>query len=193
MLRFLFPQKHPLSDEELLQRYQQSGRMDWLVELYGRYAELVYGLSLKYLKGEQQAEDAVMSVFEQLVEKARKHEIQHFRSWLYVLAKNHCLMQLRRAGQQREQSTAPDLMQSADTRHLTIEWPEEALEKKALQDCLPTLPEQQRACIEAFYLQGYTYKEIAADRAEPVGKVRSHIQNGRRNLRICIEKKKTVE
>ncbi len=193
MLRFMFPQKHSLSDEELLQRYQQSGRMDWLVELYGRYAELVYGLSLKYLKGEQQAEDAVMSVFEQLVEKARKHDIQHFRPWLHVLAKNYCLMQLRRAAHQREQATATDLMQLADGRHHTMEWPEEAVEKKALRECLPSLSAPQRACIEAFYLQGYTYKEIAADRAEPVGKVRSHIQNGRRNLRICIEKKKTIE
>ncbi len=193
MLRFFRPEYESLTDEELLQRYRDSGRMPWLSELYGRYASSVYGMCLKYLHNEQAAEDAAMAVFEQLVEKTRQHDIRQFRSWLHTLAKNHCLMQLRRAGQQREQAAAPDFMQSADFMHLPTEGADGDEKQHWLKICLKGLQEAQRACVSAFYLEGYTYKEIAAYRGEPLGKIRSHIQNGRRNLRICIEEKQQLE
>ncbi len=187
MLRFFKKPDSEASDEELLQRYQRSGNLELLSDLYGRYLELVYALALKYLRDPAGAEDAVMAIFEGLISKARRHDIQNFGSWLHVVAKNHCLMELRRAGYQREENTAPEFMQSVDTRHHTLEWPAEQTELARLNHCLSQLPDQQKACIEAFYLQGYSYKEIAVDMGRPLGKVRSYIQNGRRNLRQCLE------
>ena len=189
MLRFFNPRSSEQSDEDLLARYQAGGELAVLGQLFERYAELVYGVCLKYCRDEQEAEDAAMAVFEQLVAKAREHEVHNFKSWLHVLTKNHCLMQLRKASRQREQNFEPQLMQSVDGRHHTIEISEDNGQMKGLQDCMAQLPEEQRQCVQAFYLEGHSYKEIAEFRQEELGRVRSYIQNGRRNLKICMEKK----
>lgn len=189
MLRFFNPRSSEQSDEDLLARYQAGGELAVLGQLFERYAELVYGVCLKYCRDEQEAEDAAMAVFEQLVAKAREHEVHNFKSWLHVLTKNHCLMQLRKASRAREQSFEPQLMQSVDNRHHTIEIHEDNGQLKGLNDCMEQLPEEQRQCVQAFYLEGHSYKEIAGFRKEELGRVRSYIQNGRRNLRICLEKK----
>ena len=189
MLRFFNQRSSELSDEDLLARYQASGELSWLGQLFERYAELVYGVCLKYCRDEQEAEDAAMAVFEQLVTKAREHEVHNFKSWLHVLTKNYCLMQLRKASRKREESFEPQFMQSVDNRHHTIEIQEENGQLKGLNDCMKQLPEEQRQCIQAFYLDGHSYKEIAESRREELGRVRSFIQNGRRNLKICLEKK----
>lgn len=189
MLRFFNPRSSELSDEVLLARYQTSGELAWLGQLFERYAELVYGVCLKYCRDEQEAEDAAMAVFEQLVTKAREHEVHNFKSWLHVLTKNHCLMQLRKASRNREESFEPHLMHLADDRHHTIEITEDNGQMKGLNDCMDQLPEEQRQCVQAFYLEGHSYKEIAEARQEELGRVRSYIQNGRRNLKICMEKK----
>ena len=188
MLRFFKKSAGEESDDQLLQRYQSSGDLHWLGLLFERYAELVYGVCLKYLKDEQQAEDASIGVFESLVEKVLKHDIHNFKSWLHVLTKNYCLMQLRKANRQGEQSFAPEVMHSLDMRHHTIEIEEKKDSSSSLHNCIEQLPEKQKACIEAFYLEGHSYKEIANFRKEKLGTVRSYIQNGRRNLRNCMEK-----
>jgi len=189
MLRFFNPRSSELPDEELLARYRATGELTWLGQLFERYAELVYGVCLKYARDEQEAGDAAMAVFEQLAAKVLEHEVHNFKSWLHVLTKNHCLMQLRKAGRKREESFEPQLMQSVDSRHHTIELNEDNGQQKGLQLCMEQLPEEQRLCIQAFYLEGHSYKEIAELRQEELGRVRSYIQNGRRNLRICLEKR----
>lgn len=193
MLRFFQQRSRGLSDEDLLARYRATGELAWLGRLFERYAELVYGVCLKYCRDEQEAEDAAMAVFEQLVAKVREHEVHNFKSWLHVLTKNYCLMQLRKASRRREESFDPQLMQSVDGRHHIIEFEEDNGQVKGLQHCMEQLPEEQRQCIQAFYLEGHSYKEIAGLREEEVGRIRSYIQNGRRNLKTCLEKKAGVE
>lgn len=188
MLRFL-RKSNDHTDEELLDRYCQSGDQEFLGQLYGRYLELVYGVCLKYLQEEAAAEDAAMAIFEELVTKVKEHDIQNFRSWLYVLSKNHCLMKLRKDKRRITVNYEPGIMQSIDPRHHMMEEGEDNGETTMLQDCLQGLSEQQKQCIELFYFQEYSYKEIAEMRSEKLGQVRSNIQNGRRNLRICMEEK----
>ena len=188
-MRRLFTKRSDLSDEALLTRYQGSGDLEVLSQLYGRYAELVYGVCLKYLQDEPAAEDAVMAIFEELVNKARKHDIQNFRSWLYVLAKNYCLMQLRKEKRNPTINYEPGRMHSIDPRHHSMEASEDNGREVHLRECLHQLSDAQKRCITLFYYQGHTYKEIAELLPERLGKVRSHIQNGRRNLRICMEEK----
>ncbi len=189
MIRFLRPKSNPPeSDEALLATYRKGGDVEILGRLYAQYVDLIYGTCLKYFKNEADAEDAVMAIFEQLVEKAKMHEVQNFRSWLYVLAKNYCLMQLRKP--QREFSES-DFMHLDGEVHPNDDHPEE--QEAQLRDCIGQLPEQQRESIELFYFEEKSYQEIAAMKKEELGKIRSFIQNGRRNLKICLEKKSLRE
>lgn len=166
--------------------YRQTGELPVLGELYNRYMELVYGVCLKYLKTPDDAQDAVMSIFEELVTKLQKHTVDNFKSWLYTLAKNHCLMRLRSEKKSPVTSLNEEFMQSAENGH-----PEDVLNKEEsflqLEDCLKQLSHEQRRVIELFYLQGKCYNEIAADTGLEWNAVRSYIQNGRRNLKLCME------
>ncbi len=189
MLRFLRSKTVGLSDEELLSQYREQSDMSALGQLYDRYLELIYGVCLKYLKDEAKAEDAVMQIFEELTQKVQKHEIKQFRSWVYVLAKNFCLMQLRKEKKQINVSFESDFMHSDPLLHPIDEAHEEDEREHHLARCLAQLTAEQKQCIDLFYYQDKSYKEIAALKKEEVGRIRSYIQNGRRNLKLCIEKK----
>ena len=193
MLRRLGKKQDQSSDAELLAAYRRSGDTTPLGELYARYMELVYGLCLKYLKDEGKAEDAVMGIFEELVRKTKEHEVDNFRSWLYVLAKNYCLMQLRKAKKNLTVSYEPEIMQSIDLQHPIDEAASDNGEMEKLDECLKQLKAEQKRCVSLFYLKGKSYKEIASMQEQSVGSIRSYIQNGRRNLRICMEEKKKAE
>ena len=152
--------------------------------------EMVYGTCLKYLKNEAAASDAVMGIFETLSKKAKAHKIEQFRGWLYVMTKNYCLMQLRRDNKNLTVSYDPQIMQSDDWQHPVFEIEiEEEEQVENLQSCIETLVEQQKRVIKLFYYENKSYKEIAEMLNQKVGKIRSFIQNGRRNLKICMEKK----
>jgi len=167
--------------------YQQNGDLQVLAGLYQRYMELVYGVCLKYLQDNETAKDAVMQVFEELVQKLKKHEIDNFKSWLYTLAKNYCLMQLRSQKNKKTVSISPELMQNDEELHLNGALQKEA-EFKKLERCLQTLSAEQQQTVELFYLQQNCYNEIVEKTGLDWKKVRSLIQNGRRNLKICMEK-----
>jgi len=186
-LRLFKPKIETSSDEALLIHYQSSGDLQVLGVLYSRYIELVYGVCLKYFKQEEQASDAVMDIFEELIQKAKKHEVDKFRPWLYVLAKNHCLMRLRKAGQNLTVSFDPGLMYSLEFSHPETESPNDReIVLKKLENCVDGLPEQQKECIRLFYFDDRSYKDIADGLNIDLSIVRSHIQNGRRNLKNCV-------
>ncbi len=187
MFRFLKRAAAQASDEELLQQHRSGKDLEALGLLYERYVELVYGVCLKYFKDETEAEDAVMAIFEELVEKSKKSEVREFRPWLYVLAKNHCLMALRKAGRNFTVPADPAFMQSDEFLHPDGEGMDEEVSAR-LAKCMEQLPPQQKLCIDLFYLQGRSYKGIADIQGEDVGTVRSNIQNGRRNLKKCMSK-----
>jgi RNA polymerase sigma-70 factor (ECF subfamily) len=149
--------------------------------------DLLYGVCLKYLGEPETAKDAVMAIFEELAQKLPKYEVDNFKGWLYTLAKNHCLMQLRSAKRIRTQELDPDRMQTTEELHLNGVMEKEASLDK-LTKCLETLSPDQKTTVELFYLQNKCYKEIEAITGLDWNKVRSHIQNGRRNLKICMDK-----
>lgn len=181
-----------LSDKELVQQYKQSRDMKVLAELYQRYMDLLYGVCLKYLKDPETSRDAVMNIFEELVGKLHKHEVENFKSWLYTLAKNHCLMQLRTPKNLKTTEFKGDYMQSEEEVHLNgVLTREDNLQR--LEKCLQTLPAEQKITVELFYLQNKCYNEIAETTGIEWNKVRSYIQNGRRNLKICMDKNARVE
>lgn len=176
------------TDEALLARYQSSGEARYLGVLYERYMPMVYGVCLKILRDPGKSEDAVMSIYEELVRKAREHQVESFRGWLYVLARNHCLMEWRKNHRRPTDYHAPEDMVRYDAVEAAFEVELPGAEDKSLEKCLEQLPANQRTSVQMFYLEEKSYKEIAGLLAEEVGKVRSYIQNGRRNLKICLEK-----
>ena len=187
MLKIFKNNRNNLSDAALVSRFKKSGDMELLGILYERYTELVYGVCLKILKNEAEAEDASMAVFEKLNKKVRQHDIQQFRSWLHVLVRNHCLEILRKKNRHLTVSYEPEFMQSGEVFHPFTEDPD-SKRIKALNNCLKTLAKDQHVCVQLFYFEGKSYKEIAKITGRSLGNVRSNIQNGRRNLKICIEK-----
>lgn len=188
MLRFFRPNPTELTDRDLLDRFRRTGNSDWLGKLYERYMELTYGICLKYFQDEGLAEDAVMAIFESLLVKVPEHDIQNFKSWLYTFARNHCLMELRREKTRPNLQLESEFMQFEQFGHLLEEYSENG-HLRHLEDCMHDLMPQQRSCIKLFYYEGKTYKEIAEMKCDEIGKIRSYIQNGRRNLRICLEQK----
>ena len=181
-----------LPDKDLAERFRSTGDMEVLAVLFQRYMDLLYGVCLKYLKNPEPARDAVMQIFEELVQKLPKHEVDNFKSWLYTLAKNYCLMQLRTPKNLKTVEFKADGMQLEEEVHLNgVLSREENLQK--LESCLQTLVHEQKVTVELFYLQNKCYKEIAEATGLEWNKVRSHIQNGRRNLKICMEKNEPVK
>jgi len=176
-----------LTDKELVALYRESGDMTVLGELYQRYMDLVYGVCLKYYKETETAKDSVMQIFEELVTKLKKHDVDNFRAWLHQLAKNHCLMQLRTPRNLKTVEFKPEIVQSEEIVHLNGVFDREENLKK-LEDCLGTLSANQKEVIRLFYLEGKCYNEITEITGLDWNQVRSLIQNGRRNLKICMEK-----
>jgi RNA polymerase sigma factor (sigma-70 family) len=185
-LAFIKKISSSFTDSELVQQYKDTSNMNTLGDLYSRYMDLLYGVCLKYFKEPDEAQDAVIHIFEELVTKVKKYDIDNFKGWLYQLAKNHCLMKLRSRKSQPVNVDA-DLMHLQENMHL-----DDVLEKETnlivMEHCIEQLPIEQKAAIQLFYLQEKCYKEIADTTALDINKVRSFIQNGRRNLKICMDK-----
>ena len=175
------------SDGELVQQYRRTGDLSVLGELYQRYMDLLYGVCLKYLNEPEDAKDAVLSIFEELVTKLQKHEVENFKAWVYQLAKNHCLMRLRSEKGRTTVKMDLAVVQSEENGHLEEVFQKET-QLKGLEYCLEQLNGDQRQAVELFYLQGKCYQEIAAMSGLDWAQVRSFIQNGRRNLKNCMDK-----
>lgn len=176
-----------ITDEELLGKYYESGNNEWLGILLQRYTLLLLGTCMKYLKNEAQAKDAVQQVFLKTITELSKYKVTYFKSWVYLVAKNYCLMQLRNKGKVILQEEMSDTIQQDD---LDID---ELLHKEKnvdqLKEAVAELNEEQRVCINLFYLGEKSYVEIANETGYEPMKVKSFIQNGRRNLKILMDKK----
>lgn len=177
-------------DSILIKKYKGNNSLEVLGELYHPYMPLVYGVCLKYLKDRTASQDAVMDIFEKLAIELLKHDIpENFKTWLYVVTKNFCLMKLRKDGAENRafQKMSDEIMDNGYSMHPLDEVGEEDL-SPALKACMDKLKEKQRISIEMFYYKKLTYREIADELHVDEKKVKSDIQNGKRNLKICIEK-----
>ncbi|HMO60920.1 MAG TPA: sigma-70 family RNA polymerase sigma factor [Ferruginibacter sp.] len=178
-----------LSDAELVNAYKKTGESVYISTLYQRYMDLVFGVSLKYLKDTEKSKDAVMEIYQQLLHKLQLHEVNNFRGWLHVLARNYCLMQLRNPRNRDTVALDGNFMQSAEPAHLENGAFEKEENLVQLEGCIEALPAVQKETIKMFFLQQKCYKEIAEATGHDWNKVRSYIQNGKRNLKLCMEQK----
>ena len=151
--------------------------------------DLVFGVCLKYFKDAERCKDAVMDIFEELNIKLKQYEVENFKGWLHVLARNYCLMQLRSPRNLKTMEFNPAFMQSEQNTHLNGEALEKEENYKKLEQCMEALPIEQKRTVELFYQENKCYNEIAAITGYDWSKVRSYIQNGKRNLKICMDDK----
>lgn len=181
---------NPLSDIELLALYRQTRNKEQVGVLYKRYSHLVFGLCMKYFKDEDQAADAVTNIFTKLFDDLLKHKVEYFKSWLYTYSKNHCLMQLRSAKSNLRKSLEYSadfkvVMENSEEEHLNANKREQ--EYALLEQALSGLSDEQRTCVELFYLKDKSYVQITEITGHDLNKVKSYIQNGKRNLKIMME------
>lgn len=182
-----------LEDSELLFQYRKGADARCVGELYRRYSHLVFGVCMKYLKNTAESEDAVMEIFEKLHLDLRKVEVEHFKSWLYTVARNHCLMKLRKAGLD---VSYPDEMPQTPLHGSPFGQYEEDTEDfenkelliQALEISLLTLKPEQKQCVELFYLKDKSYKQIVLETGFSLNDVKTHIQNGKLNLKKSLLK-----
>lgn len=174
-----------MSDSELILRYKQTEDLAPLGELFARYKVLVYGVCVKYLKDRDEAKDATMQVFEKLITTLRTHEVENFKSWVYVTTRNHCLMQIRARKGKFTGEFSEYLMENLVLVHLEDEPEEENLQR--LEKCIEKLVAEQQQCVRLFFIDEKSYKEVAITTGYDFNQVKSFIQNGKRNLKICMD------
>lgn len=182
-----------LSDEELVHRYRNSHDLIYIGELYVRYTHLVYGVCLKYFHNDADAQDAVMQIFEKLIKELKKHHIESFKPWLHTVVKNHCMMEFRKEATTTKKEaelkkTIKETVESTDSDHLDSE-EEKELIVQHLSTGMDSLKEEQRTCVEMFYLRDMSYQQIADETGYSMNEVKSYIQNGKRNLKNFITEK----
>ena len=176
-----------VTDQELIAAYKNSNDQQYISTLYQRYMDLVFGVCLKYFKDAERSKDAVMDIYMELATKLKVHQVDNFKGWLHVLARNHCLMQLRSPKHLKTTEFNTEFMQSDQITHLENEVLEKEENFKKLEQCIEQLPGEQLQSIRLFFLEKKCYNEIAELTGFEWNKVRSHIQNGKRNLKICME------
>lgn len=176
----------PKTDNDLVFLYKKTNDLSVIGELYSRYTSLVYGVCLKYLRDRDEAKDAAMQLFEKLIETLKSHEVENFKSWLYVSARNHCLMQIRsKKGKFKEEIDILNMENQFLLHHQEGNELEDNLDK--LEECIKRLIDDQQKCVRLFYLNEKCYKEITVITGFDLNQVKSFIQNGKRNLKICME------
>lgn len=180
-----------ISDQELLDKFYADHDNEWLGILLQRYTLLLLGVSMKYLKNEEEAKDSVQQIFLKVIQELHKYKVAYFKSWLYMVAKNHCLMRIREK-QGKITAELTDRVSSTtqaqeDTDRLTMLQTDHNLE--LMESALKELNPEQQQCVTLFYLEKKSYQEVSEATGFSMLQVKSYIQNGKRNLKILIERK----
>ncbi|HCQ30596.1 MAG TPA: RNA polymerase subunit sigma-70 [Flavobacteriales bacterium] len=191
---WLFGQKKnidQLSDAELIAQFRKSHNAQILGELFKRYNHLVFGISLKYLKNEDEAKDAMMQIYEELFNDLKHHQIQNFKSWLHSKTRNFCLMKIRKQSTISKKQNVYEHSFSQDDAYDNF-WEEDehnTIEKQLtdLEIAIELLKDEQKECIKLFYLKQKSYADIVQITGYNLKKVKSYIQNGKRNLKKLME------
>lgn len=189
------PAKSPYySDDELLERYRHEHHNRWLGILLDRYLHLIFGVCLKYLKNEEDAKDAAQQICLEVLKTLPRHQVVYFKSWLYQVAKNHCLMELRQSGKMHllplSAKNEPENVAERDKKKELMEM---EIKETHLHQAMEQLNDAQRICVDLFYLKNKTYKSVSAETGFSMLQVKSYIQNGKRNLKTIIQRMEKEE
>lgn len=187
-MRLFSKHKQELTDDELLELIKNGKSQPYFGQLYERYIPLTYGLCLKYLKSETLAQDAVIDIFENLYSRIETYEISNFKNWMYSVARNHCFQILRDNKKEILVDFDSNIMESDHILDLLSEETIDKEKESALNNCIQHLPEPQQITIKMFFYEDKSYADIATETGFNLKSVKSFLQNGKRNLKICVEK-----
>lgn len=176
------------SDEQLIALYQQSGDNQWLGLLLERHTLLLLGIALKYLKDKAQAQDAVQQVFVKTITHFPQEPIQNFKGWLYILMRNHCFGILRSNSHYFASEDALTSLAAPDEKSRE-ELISDELMRQNMHQAIGSLSSEQQMCIRLFYIEERSYKEIMEQTNFSFEQVKSYVQNGKRNLKIALQKR----
>jgi RNA polymerase sigma-70 factor (ECF subfamily) len=178
-----------IEDKELLENFYKDHNNEWLGILLPRYTLLLLGVCMKYLKNEEDAKDCVQQIFLKAINELHKYRVEYFKSWIYMIAKNYCLMKLRDKGKYTSEinERINATVDEAEPKDVLVEKDRTMNE---LMSALEQLNKEQQQCVILFYLEKRSYQEIASATGYTMMQVKSHIQNGKRNLRLLLESRK---
>jgi RNA polymerase sigma-70 factor (ECF subfamily) len=187
---WLFKKKEYNSDEELLKHYKQSGNKELFADLFKKHVSIVYGTCLFYLQDKDEAQDATMQLFEKLMLDLNNREIDNFKGWLSFVVRNHCISLIR-----KNKSQSKNIKSYYEFEYESPNYEEEEKINSVsddvllenMKDCLPKLKENQRVCVELFYLKNKSYQDIANETKFSLNEIKSYIQNGKRNLKLLLQ------
>jgi RNA polymerase sigma-70 factor (ECF subfamily) len=187
---WLFKKKEYNSDEELLKHYKQSGNKELFADLFKKHVSVVYGTCLFYLQDKDEAQDATMQLFEKLMLDINNREIDNFKGWLSFVVRNHCISLIR-----KNKSQTKNIKSYYEFEYESPNYEEEEkinavsddILLENMKECLPKLKENQRMCVELFYLKNKSYQDIANETNFSLNEIKSYIQNGKRNLKLLLE------
>lgn len=178
-----------LSDEEVVMKYRLSSDKEWVGVLFERYSHLVYGVCLKYLRNKDESRDMSVNIFEKLFTDLKNFDIQKFRPWLHSVTRNQCLMYLRKANRPGTEKDIDDLQHKLSETEVKEHETEKEIQLNNLEEAMKELNEEQRHCVTEFYIRDKSYLQIADETGWDLNKIKSHIQNGKRNLKIILASK----
>lgn len=187
---WLFKKKEYSSDEELLKHYKQTGNKELFADLFKKHVSVVYGSCLFYLQDKDEAQDATMQLFEKLMLDVNNREIDNFKGWLSFVVRNHCISIIRKNKSQSKNIKSYYEFEYEAPNSYTEEKINSVSDDEMLinmQLCLPKLKENQRLCVELFYLKNKSYQDIATQTSFTLNEIKSYIQNGKRNLKLLLE------
>jgi RNA polymerase sigma-70 factor (ECF subfamily) len=176
-----------ISDTQLLELFYSDRNQKWIGILLERYTLLLLGLCMKYLKNEEEAKDCVQQIFLKVLTEIPKYKVEYFKSWLYMVAKNQCLMKLREKGVKDLKELTEHIVADEDVNKEV--YLQNELTYHYLEEAINELSEEQRVCVTLFYLQKASYTQISEQTAYSLLQVKSYIQNGKRNLKLLLQKK----
>lgn len=176
-----------IPDHELLAHFYSSRNNEWLGIMLQRYTLLLLGVCMKYLKNEEEAKDTVQQIFLKVIAELQKYKVDYFKSWLYMIARNQCLMRLRDKHGKTPAELTENLAIQDDSNIKELAEKDKLL--SVMEIALQQLNTEQKTCVTLFYLQKKSYQEITEQTGYTLLQVKSHIQNGKRNLKLLVERK----
>ncbi len=178
-----------LSDQQLLENFNKTHDNQWIGSLLQRYTLLLLGVCMKYLKDEEEAKDAVQQIFLKVITELPKYKVDYFKSWLYMVARNHCLMKIRDDHGRNHLKLEEETYKMPEETTGSQFYVQKDMHLELMEATLQELNPEQKRCITLFYLEKQSYQQIAVTTGFTVMQVKSHIQNGKRNLKILMDKK----
>jgi RNA polymerase sigma-70 factor (ECF subfamily) len=183
-------------DAALVLKYRETNDLVYIGELYKKYAKQVLGVCVFYFKDKDEAKDHVMQIFDKLIVELKEKHVDNFKGWLSFVVRNYCISVLRKQKTEKKRLNdyyEDELQILSEEKEMAISAMHDSeLNEQLLRESLHELKQEQRDCVELFYLQSKSYQEIAALKNYTLNEVKSYIQNGKRNLKILLlEKQKS--